>query len=307
MDPLSDVFALLKVRALVSARFEAGGKWAVRFPYQSYIKFGAAVRGGYWLTIQDEEPRRIEEGDTYILTNCPAYVIASDPAAGILDGAALYRDAGGQTVHLSGDDVVIVGGSFQLEENGSEILLDILPTLIVIPAFKPASVFLRDTLRTLDNELAEGSMGSSVVTSRLGEILLVQALRAYVESDVPTGWLGAIRHPKIGNALRLLHADVRKNWKVDELASGAGMSRSDFARKFKDIVGLPPLDYLIRWRMHLARRALRESDATVASIATSLGYSSESAFGNAFKRTFGRAPKRYWAQECTSSSAGSIR
>nr|WP_246787362.1 helix-turn-helix transcriptional regulator [Rhizobium leguminosarum] len=74
-----------------------------------------------------------------------------------------------------------------------------------------------------------------------------------------------------------------------------GMSRSAFAQRFKELVGTAPLDYVTRWRMHRAREALRREDVSVAGLAAALGYSSESAFGNAFKRVFGRAPKRYWS------------
>jgi AraC-like DNA-binding protein len=90
---------------------------------------------------------------------------------------------------------------------------------------------------------------------------------------------------------------VARGWKVEELAAAVGMSRSGFALRFKQLVGAPPLDYLLRWRMQLARDALRRNDGTVASLAEKLGYASESAFGNAFKRVFGRAPKRYWSGE----------
>lgn len=297
MDPLSDVFSLLNVRALSSAKFEAARNWAVRFPEQNYLKFGAAVRGDYWLTFDDEPPWRIREGDTYIMVNCPAYVIASDLEADELDGAALYAASGKGSVRLDGDDVVILGGAFGLDEVSAGFLVDILPRFIRVPAESSASGFLRETLHTLDMELSDLRIGSTVITSRLGEILLVQALRAYSESSPPGGWLGAIQHPKIGKALSMMHADIARPWKLQELAHAVVMSRSDFARKFKDVVGLPPLDYLIRWRMYVARNALRNGEASVASVAAAMGYSSESAFGNAFKRVFGRAPKRYWSHE----------
>jgi len=297
MDPLSDVFALLQVEALVSARFEAGGDWAVWFPAQPHIKFGAAMRGRYWLTLDADTPRLIEPGDTYLLTNCPSYVIASDPALQPVDGSALYAAARGNRVRHGGEDTLVLGGSFVFDQRNAGLLMDVLPPIIQIPGSDPASAVLRTTLQLLDDELQAQRMGTTVVTSRLGDVLLVQALRAHASSGAPTGWLGALGHPKIGAALRLIHGDVARNWKVEDLASAAGMSRSDFARKFRERVGLPPLDYLIRWRMHVARHALRQEGASVAVIARSLGYSSESAFGNAFKRMFGRSPKRYWTNE----------
>jgi transcriptional regulator GlxA family with amidase domain len=139
-------------------------------------------------------------------------------------------------------------------------------------------------------------MGASLVTRRLADVLLVQALRAYfaIHGDDSAGWIGALTDPRIGAALNLMHGDVAHPWTIEELARAVGMSRSGFALRFKNLVGIPPLDYLLRWRMQLARDCLRRK-ATVASIAARLGYTSESAFGNAFKRIYGRAPKRYWS------------
>ena len=140
-------------------------------------------------------------------------------------------------------------------------------------------------------------MGASLMTHRLADILLVQALRAYVglRGKDSAGWIGALTDERIGGALRLMHGDAGRHWTVDGLARAVGMSRSAFAARFKELVGASPLDYLLRWRMQLAREALRRNEASVASLADRLGYASESAFGNAFKRVHGRAPKRYWS------------
>ena len=123
----------------------------------------------------------------------------------------------------------------------------------------------------------------------------MQTLRAYVAQDGGSvGWLGALGDPRIGAALRMVHGDVRHDWSVGELARAVGMSRSGFALRFKDLVGSPPLDYLLRWRMQLAREALRRGECSVGSVAARLGYASESAFGHAFRRVHGKSPKRYW-------------
>lgn len=140
-------------------------------------------------------------------------------------------------------------------------------------------------------------MGSTLMTRRMGDILLVQALRAYVgrKGAAETGWIGALTNPQIGAAISLIHNSPGHRWTVEALATRIGMSRSAFAQRFKELVGVAPLDYVTRWRMHRAREALRREDVSVAGLAAVLGYSSESAFGNAFKRVFGRAPKRYWS------------
>jgi transcriptional regulator GlxA family with amidase domain len=129
----------------------------------------------------------------------------------------------------------------------------------------------------------------------LAQILFVQALRSYSEGDASMGWLGALSDPRIGDALRLMHGAVDRAWTVAELAAAVGMSRSSFAERFKARVGIGAFEYLLRWRMQLATQALRSRETSISTLSASLGYASESAFSNAFKRTMGTSPRRYWS------------
>ena len=297
MDPLSEVFSLLDMQSAASARLEAGGAWALRFPAKPYLKFNAVLRGQCWITLLGEQPHRLETGDTFLLANAPPFILSDRPCVAADDAAPLFAQAQSNVVRCGGDETVLTGGGFTFQAGNAQLLLGALPPFIHIPAGEPAAAILRGTLQVLDDELGNGGMGASLMTRRLADILLVQALRAYVtlRGADGTGWIGALNDRRIGAALTLMHRDVGRHWTVDELASAVGMSRSGFALRFKAMVGAPPLDYLLRWRMQVARDALRRNDASVASLAARLGYASESAFGNAFKRVFGRAPKRYWA------------
>jgi transcriptional regulator GlxA family with amidase domain len=128
----------------------------------------------------------------------------------------------------------------------------------------------------------------------LASIVLVNILRAHLATDAPpAGWLGALADPKTGEALRLMHADVARPWRVAELAAAVAMSRTSFAERFRRRVGLPPLEYLTRWRMTLARDALKTNSETLATVAAQIGYESETAFSLAFKRMFNESPGRY--------------
>lgn len=161
-----------------------------------------------------------------------------------------------------GDETSLLGGSFELDGDNAELLLAALPPLIHIPASDHSAAVLRGTLQMLDAKLEAAQMGASLMVRRMGEILLVQSLRAYVakEGVAATGWLGALSDPRIGAALGLIHKDASHHWTVDELASAVGISRSGFALRFKALVGLPPLGYLTRWRMQRAREALRRKE-----------------------------------------------
>lgn len=294
MDPLSDIFSTLDLRSARCTRFEAGGAWALRFPAKPALKFAAVLRGECWLTFPGTEPHSLREGDTFVLANAPPYVLANDRLKIPDDGLALFDWEHSDVAHHGGDDTVLVAGSFVFEAEHAQGLLDALPAFMLIPASHTAPTVLRATLASLDSEIRSTQMGASLVVRRFAEVLLVQALRAYVAGPGcnNTGWIGALADPQIGAALNLMHNQLARRWTVGELASAVGMSRSAFALRFKEAVRISPLDYLLRWRMQRAREALRRGD-TVSSIAAAIGYASESAFGNAFKRVYGKAPKRY--------------
>ncbi|MEF2071866.1 AraC family transcriptional regulator [Consotaella aegiceratis] len=294
-DPLSDVFSLLDIHAGRCTRFEAGGAWALRFPAKPALKFGAVLKGECWFILPETEPARVVAGDAFLLANAPSYMLANDPQKAPEDGIALFDWAHSDVAHHGGDDTVLVAGAFAFESAAAELLLDALPIFMRIPGDQPSALMMRETLAILDQDIRGGAMGASLVVRRLAEVLLVQVLRAYASGagEAGPGWVAALADLKVGQALRLLHGDVAHRWTVDELARAVGMSRSGFATRFKERVGLPPLDYLLHWRMELGRDFLRR-DEPVAKVARRLGYASESAFANAFKRVHGTAPKRYW-------------
>jgi AraC-like DNA-binding protein len=131
--------------------------------------------------------------------------------------------------------------------------------------------------------------------SRLVDLLFVQTLRHWLTTsqEQPVGWLGALRDPRVGAALALLHENPETAWDVETLASKVGMSRSSFATRFVELVGEPPSKYLTRWRVHLAARLLRAPGATIAQTAERVGYDSEAAFSRAFKRYMRSAPAAF--------------
>ena len=141
-------------------------------------------------------------------------------------------------------------------------------------------------------EFAEARPGASVMLSRLSELLFVEAMRGYIDS-LPAGragWLAGLRDPVVGRALALLHTRIDRPWTADELANAVHLSRSAFAERFTALVGMPPMRYLNNWRMQVAAQRLRECRHSVAQIAAEVGYESEFAFANAFKRGFGVTP-----------------
>jgi len=121
-------------------------------------------------------------------------------------------------------------------------------------------------------------------------------VRAHIASSSETcksGWLRAIFDPKIGAALKAMHERIENPWTVETLAAAAGMSRSAFALRFKELLGETPLEYLTNWRMYKATGLLQGNDRKLLEVAKSVGYDSDAAFSKAFKRVLGTAPREY--------------
>jgi AraC-like DNA-binding protein len=316
MDPLSQVLELLDLRAASPSRLEAGGRWALSFPGHQHLKIGAVVAGQCWLIPDQAAPQHLTAGDCYLLVSSHPHTAASDdpasstgPLSPVPASAVLPSPWPTPAYHQTTPDdpgrTILLSGSLSFDDTAAALLLDRLPPVSRIAAGSPQASVVAPALQLLAAETAgtaSTAPGSAVMRKQLTCILFIQVLRALLETgETPgdasgpasPGWLAALRDPQIGAALTLIHQDPARRWTVAELAAAAGLSRSSFALRFRTLVGLPPLDYLVRWRIQLAARALRSTDRTVAAIGASLGYSSESAFSNAFKRVRGQPPSRY--------------
>jgi AraC-like DNA-binding protein len=297
MDPLSDALSLLNPRSSLSSSLEAGGDWAMDFPRYQGVKFNAVMRGACWLTLQEHgQPIWLEVGDCFLLTDGRPFRLGTRLDLEPVDARVVFAAAqGGVARHGQGAGVFLIGGRFTFDEDAAGLLLDNLPPVFHISAARDEASVLRWVLEHLAEELGDTHPGASLMAAHLTHILLVQALRAFLASEErpASGWLAALSDPKIGAAIRLMHASPARRWTLAELAQAAGMSRTAFALQFKAKVNVAPLNYLLRWRMRLAAQALRTSNRTVSSIALSLGYDSESAFSSAFKRVTMHAPLHY--------------
>jgi transcriptional regulator GlxA family with amidase domain len=185
-------------------------------------------------------------------------------------------------------------------------MLDTLPPVVCLRAGAD-SVALRPLLVLLGDELQHQRPGQQVVLDRFLDLILVQALRSHYArpESCPPRWYLALDDRPVGASLRAMHDQPAKTWSVAELAAIAGLSRAAFARRFAELVGEPPLTYLTRWRIKLARELLREPSSTLARVASEVGYANEYAFSAAFKRHTGDPPGRWRARQSTQRATSS--
>ncbi len=282
---------------MVEAGLRAAGPWAVRFDPFPHVKLGGVVRGECWLALDGHEPVLLREGDFYLLGNPPPYVLASALTVTPREARSLWAGAATGAVRIgpgTEEDAYLCGGHFSFDDTNAALLLDVLPPLVHVRAADPRGRLLAHLGELLVSEIETTAVGSSLVKDHLAQILFVHMLRAHADQPGrPTGWLGALGDDGIGAALRAMHADMAHRWTVRELAGISHMSRSAFAASFKSKVGTAPLEYLIEWRMSLARDALRRGTRSISELAVATGYESESAFSTAFRRRVGSSPTRF--------------
>jgi AraC-like DNA-binding protein len=297
VDPFSEVLNLTQAQAVHAGGFTAGGPWAIRFHPRHRIKMSAVLKGSCWFWLDGEpDPVRLEAGDVGLLSAQRSYVMASAPGIEPVEATALFTGTG-RTMGVLGDgaDFVFIGGHILLNPTNAGLLADVLPPWLHIKAGSPEADTFSWLLNQLVEENAGGLLGAQLASTHLAQLLFTQILRAHLKGGgrLPAGWLRALADPRLAPALRLMHGDPGRAWGLEELARACAMSRTTFAGHFKAAAGKAPLTYLTDWRMRLAERALREEATAVALIGRSLGYSSESAFSNAFKRASDISPRAY--------------
>lgn len=282
---------------MVEAGLHAAGPWALRFEAFPHVRLGIVVCGECWLAMEGHEPVRLQEGDFYLLSNPPPYVLASSLTEQPRAAAALWDSAVGCAVRIgpqAQEDTYLCGGHFAFDDTDASMVIDVLPSLVHVHAADPRGRLLAHLSELLVSEVDADAVGGSLVLDHLAQIMLVHMLRAHADQvGRPSGWMRALSNDGIGAALRAMHADVAHRWTLNELAGISHMSRSAFAAAFKSQVGAAPLDYLIQWRMSLARDALRRGTRSISELASATGYESESAFSTAFRRVVGNSPRQF--------------
>lgn len=295
-DPVSDVLALVGARSAFAGGFVAGGRWAIRFPPPAHVKFFVVARGTCLITIDGEAASmRLGEGDVFLLAASRSFLVASGPGVAPLAAAAVFADGLPTLKHVGeGEELLFFGGHVTFASAHASIVIDGLPPFLHLSARSEEAATLTWLVQRLTEEARGQRPGAAFAKTQLAQLMFLELLRACLaEPDVVAGRLRVLGDPRLAPALRRMHAEPARPWQLDELAKLAGMSRTAFAVYFKSVAGVAPLTYLTEWRMRLAERELRASDATFAELASVLGYASESAFSTAFKRVNGVSPKFY--------------
>jgi AraC-like DNA-binding protein len=265
------------------------------------IEYHVVVSGSCWGGVVDEPAIRLSagdiivfpQGDTHVMSSAPG--MRGEPSVEPLRHARHSRLPIAMSMEGGGTERArLVCGFLGCDARPFNPLLATLPRVMHLKA-EGAD----DTLRRLvDLAVAESAVqrpGGDCVLSRMSELLFMEVVRRYV-AQLPheqRGWFAGLRDPQIGRALQRLHERPAHDWSLEELGKECGLSRSVLAERFAELVGIPAMQYLAKWRIQLAASHLRSSTASLAEIAERVGYGSEAALSRAFKREVGVAPAFY--------------
>lgn len=306
MDPLSQVIGQSRPKSITVGATDVGGEIAISFPAHDGAYFYSVASGDCWLEMDGVAPLRLYAGDCVVLPSGRRFCLSSAIGLPPTEAAVVFGDRpnGSIAAYNGGGRCMMFAAHFEFDSGFSRFLLDGLDAVVRIddPAAKAA---MRDAIEQMIGELQRGEPGSAMVVAHLAHIALIKTLRFHLSevAHARPGWLYALADRRLSMAIAAMHAAPAERWSVASLAATCALSRTAFALRFKDKVGMTPMDYLLQLRMLLAARRLLEPGARVAQVAQELGYQSESAFNVAFKRQMGLPPRRHAASARSATPA----
>lgn len=296
MDPLASVVSLLRPQAVAAKIVQGGGRWGVQYPGLAGPSYSLILQGSVWLKLADAPGMRLEAGDFMLFPTTPIFSLASDSEAPLVPFVPPAPQRVKTVIH--GDpalepNAMLLGGHFEFDPINAALLVDLLPRMLLIRAGDPAIQAVEPIVSLIKREAKQDLPGQELVLSRFIEVLLVEALRSAPGELNRPGLLAGLRDPQLTLALRGIHAEPARGWTLAELARHVGMSRSAFAERFARVVGVTPMDYLLQWRLALAKNLLVREGMSVAEAAFAVGYQSAAGFSAAFSRETGMSPKEF--------------
>ena len=296
MDPLSQVLSLLKPSGVFWHLVEAQGDWKIGFNPENVVVFGQMLSGTATVRRADGIEFVVDAGDFLLMVDPPSWSMAIGTGREAIEFKTLLSRSGPLAVDESKfAGAKFIAGNFSFAVASSELFRFIVRSVALIKSGEMENQRLIALLSALGDEVMDERPARNFIVERLLEVILAEALRyrGLVMEVTSPGLIAGLQDPKVGSALKLVHKDAKKSWTVSQLARDVGLSRSAFAMRFTEIVGVPPIDYISRWRMLLAKNALADSSLSMAEIAEMVGFQSVSAFSTSFKRETGLPPSAY--------------
>ena len=327
VDTLSDVLRAVRMKGAVFFDVDTTAPWVAEAPpariiapavmpgSEHVIEYHVITSGSCWASVigHDVDPVCLSAGDVVAFPQGDAHVLSSAPGMrGDIELGLFERPESSLQlpllVNLDGggkEHAHLVCGFLGCDSRPFNPLLESLPRILYVRGSTgDRSRWLDEFTRFAVMEAKEKRAGGSSILSKLGELMFAEVVRSYLASlpEESSGWLAGLRDHFIGRVLNLLHENPTKAWTLDQLARDVGLSRSSLADRFTTLVGIPPMQYLQKWRLQMAASKLTDRTSNIATIAAEVGYESEAAFSRAFKKSLGLSPAEWRGKRAKFSS-----
>jgi len=297
MDALSDVLETIRLKSAVYFRSDFSSPWGMEVPKGPFAQFHMVAKGRCKLKMKGKPTIDLFSGDIVIFPFGASHWLADSNKSKKTNGMEVVQSIWDGQSLFSGDKFAtsLVCGHFEFDRNTDHPFIKALPDFIHISDVDRKSMAWLESISNLIMQEADSeNSGSNIVVNRLAEVLFIHAIRAYIISNKDEkGFMTALKDEKISKALKLIHVAPEKNWTLNSLSSEAGLSRTLFANRFRDMVGETPLTYITSWRILKAKQMLEQTDEPVGIIAEKVGYTSEAAFNRVFKKRVNQTPGVY--------------
>tara|TARA_R110001583_G_scaffold67417_2_gene192739 strand:- start:1245 stop:2150 length:906 start_codon:yes stop_codon:yes gene_type:complete len=292
-DPLTEVISLLQPRSVFSKGMSGAGAWAVRYSEFGHPSFCAVLQGSCLLSIDGQREIILKEGDFVLLPGTPKFTMSSfdsvTPKLIDSNAASLVNDEIRHGRIDGPPDVRLLGGYFKFNSPDAGLLVSLMPAIIHISQTNRLPVLVN----LVNDECSSRLAGHDLVLSRLVEVLLIEALRSTSTDTAPPGLLRGLADKRVALAIREIHRDPARTWTVAAMAKISALSRTAFFERFARTIGLLPMEYLLTWRMAIAKDLLRSREIGIQEVAEKIGYNSASSFSTAFSRHIGQSPSSF--------------
>lgn len=303
MDVLADIFETIQLRGSFYFRTDFSPPWGTTVPARGRAaRFHYVVQGSCWIRVGDAAPVALTAGDFVLVPNGASHILSYEEIADAPPLETVLEAAGykGEVVLAIGHGdpaaaTQLICGHLSFGEGADHAVLRALPSLVRITDDNRARrPWLNHVLQLLVEQVFNNNPGSISAVTRLTEIVFIEAIR-FVGDEAPElqRLMEAFSDVRIGRAIASIHSDPARPWTVDSLAQEAGMSRTRFAKRFQEMVGIGPISYLTEWRLQRAVAAVTTTKRPIGVIAHTCGYASPAAFTRAFAERFGRTPNQF--------------
>lgn len=291
-DPLAQVVLMLQPQIQAAKAISGAGRWSVRRANSGEYVYCAILEGKCRLAEENGEARMLVAGDFLLASAIDKFALTSEipPDSGDIAPPTILPNGDIRHGNIQCEpDVRFVIGHCSFRSPDANLLASVMPSFIYVRG----ETRLVTLVKLLNDEIGDRRPGREVVVEHLLEILFIEALRSSGDLNAPPGLIKGLADKRLMYAIQEIHENPEKSWTLPQLANAASLSRSSFSDRFRNVVGMAPMEYVLRWRMALAKKLLRESTLSVAAIAEQVGYGSATAFTIAFKRHVGLPPARY--------------